>query len=87
MKIISFIFFALNAFCYVNAAIINKKVQRVVDASSSIVKVSLDITAEGVEDSYQILFPTAQAEHLAILTVSLKDSEDDLLTVQPPVVM
>lgn len=51
---------------------VNKDVQRVIDASSSILKIFIDIKATDVDQEYKLLFPTSAAKKLAFLSVQQK---------------
>jgi hypothetical protein len=64
------------------AEVVNKEVVRVIDGSGSFVKTSIDIKAEGVQGEYILLFPNAQAEALAFLTVTMGGKD---LVIAPPV--
>jgi hypothetical protein len=64
------------------AAVVNKDVTRVVDASTSVVRVSATIKAENVDNEYQIIFSNSMAEHLSILSVTAKGQP---LSVKAPV--
>ena len=61
---------------------INKDVQRTIDASSSILKIFIDIKATEVDKEYQLIFPTSSARKLAFLTVQQKGKS---LVVTAPV--
>jgi hypothetical protein len=63
---------ALVAIAWASGTAVNKDVQRTVDASSSTLKIYLDIKATNVEKEYQIAFPTYQAEHLSFIEVKQK---------------
>jgi type II secretory pathway component PulC len=63
-------------------AVVNKDVTRVVDASTSVVRVSATIKAENIENEYQIIFSNSMAEHLSILSVTAKGQP---LVVRAPV--
>ena len=68
----------LCAFCLVLnqvASVVNKDVQRTVDASTAIVKMYIDIKATDVGKEYNLVFPTYEAKHLAFLSVSRKGKE------------
>lgn len=57
------------------ATVINKDIQRTVDASSSMVKIITEIRATGVVSEYIFCFPKAQAEHLAYISVTNKGKQ------------
>ena len=63
-------------------SVINKDVQRTIDASSSIMKIFMDIKAAEVEKEYSLVFPTAAAKKLAFLSVQQKGKS---LVVAAPV--
>lgn len=54
------------------SSVINRDVQRSIDASSSILKIFMDVKAADVEKEYQLMFPTSMAKKLAFLTVQQK---------------
>ena len=67
----------------IDASIINKSVSRIVDATSSVVRVHTDISVTGVDGGeYDLIYPNDVAEHIALLTVKSKNKK---LTVRPPV--
>lgn len=47
----------------------NKEILRVIDASKSIVTVTLDITAENLDGSYNVIFPSELGDNLAFFRV------------------
>lgn len=77
-----FILINLLLLASVLSDVINKSVSRVIDCSSSIVRITTDITATGVENYYNIIYPNAVAEKIAFLKVKSKNKK---LQVQPPV--
>ena len=64
------------------SAVVNKEVSRVIDASTSIVRVTTSIKAVNVDGEYQLILPNALASHLAYMSVTSKGNE---LTVKAPV--
>lgn len=64
------------------SSVINRDVQRTIDASSSILKVFMDVKAADVEKEYQLVFPTSMAKKLAFLSVQQKGKS---LVVAAPV--
>ncbi len=64
------------------SAVVNKEVSRVIDASTSIVRVTTSIKAVNVDGEYQLILPNALASHLAHLSVTSKGND---LTVKAPV--
>jgi hypothetical protein len=69
----SHLVFALFVASLVHAtSTVNKDVQRVIDASSSILKIFIDIKASDVDKEYKLLFPTSVAKKLAFLSVQQK---------------
>ena len=74
----------LVAFLVLNevASVVNKDVQRTVDASSAIVKIYIDIKAADVGKEYNLVFPTDQAKHLAFISVTRKGKD---LSIAAPV--
>ena len=54
------------------SSVINRDVQRTIDASSSILKIFMDVKAADVEKEYQLTFPTSMAKKLAFLSVQQK---------------
>lgn len=78
MKITLFIVVAVlgSAACVVDQQIINKNVDRTIDISSQLVKISYKITLEHKEGkpvgSYVFVLPTAEQQYLSYL--SIKDS-------------
>ena len=73
---------ALSLVCTAVATIVNREVTRVVDASTSVVRVTTDIKAANVEKEYKIIIDNALAKRLSFLSVSLKNK---VLNVLPPV--
>lgn len=65
----------------VTSVVVNKDVQRTIDAASAIVKLYIDIKADGVGKEYQLVFPTYEAKHLAFLSVTRKGK--DLIIAAP----
>lgn len=69
-------FFALTLIASVvrsaTGAAVNTEVQRTIDLTSPIVKITVDIKATNVEKEYQIAFPDIQAKQLAFLSVTKK---------------
>ena len=63
-------------------AVINKEVTRSVDASTSVVRVTTNIKAAGIDGEYQIAFPNNLAEHLAYVSVT---SKGNALVISSPV--
>ena len=57
------------------ATVINKDIQRTVDASSSMVKITTEIKATGVDKEYIFCFPKVQADHLAYISVTNKGQQ------------
>lgn len=64
------------------SAIINKEVSRIVDASTSVVRVTTSIKAANVDGEYQLVLPNALATHLAHMAVT---SKGNALSVSAPV--
>ena len=64
------------------ASVVNKDVQRTVDASTAIVKMYIDIKAADVGKEYNLVFPTYEAKHLAFLSVTRKGKD---LSIAAPV--
>jgi hypothetical protein len=64
------------------AAVVNKEVTRVIDASTSVVRITTEIKATNVENEYQLIFPHEAAKKLAFLSVTIKGKE---LLVNAPV--
>jgi hypothetical protein len=71
----------LFASCTV-AAVVNKEVSRVVDASTSVVRITTEIKATNVENEYQLIFPHDAVKKLAFLSVTINGKE---LFVNAPV--
>ena len=67
---------------YQVASVVNKDVQRTVDASTAIVKMYIDIKAADVGKEYNLIFPTYEANHLAFLSVTRKGKD---LSIAAPV--
>jgi Ribophorin I len=78
------LFFVLLACASISqvASVVNKDVQRTIDATTSMVKIFIDIKAEEVKKDYELVFPTEEAAHLAFLSVSRKGKE---LPISAPV--
>lgn len=55
-----------------SAAIVNREVTRVIDATSAIVKLTAEIKAAGLKGEYVLTFPTREARCISHLAVSLK---------------
>ena len=75
-----FVFILASLSCV--SSVVNKDVQRIIDASSSILKIFIDIKAADVDKEYQIVFPTSAAKKLAFLSVQQKGKS---LVVEAPV--
>ena len=71
---------SLSVLCI--SAVLNKEVSRIVDASTSVIRVSTSIKAFNVNGEYQLIYPNDVASHLAYLSVTSKGST---LTVNAPV--
>lgn len=76
------IFLLLLASISCVSSVTNMDVQRIIDASSSILKIFIDIKAADVDKEYQIVFPTSAAKKLAFLSVQQKGKS---LVVAAPV--
>lgn len=64
------------------SSIVNKEIERVIDLSSAIVKVYVEIKAANVNDlKYDVIFPNEIASKLAFLAV--KQNKKDLLIAEP----
>jgi oligosaccharyltransferase complex subunit alpha (ribophorin I) len=63
-------------------AAVNDEIVRNIDASSSIVTVTLSVKASGLEGGYNLMFPDATAARLAFLEVTDKDK--NVYTVRAP---
>jgi len=73
----------LSVWCIaVSTAVINKDVSRIIDATTSIVRVSTNIKAVNIDDEYNLIFPNDVAGKLAFLSVKLKGEQ---LAVKSPV--
>ena len=68
-QFVSVLFLALFAHA---SSVGNKDVQRTIDASSSILKIFMEIKATDVDKEYQLVFPTTAAVKLAFLSVQYK---------------
>lgn len=68
-QFVSILFLALFAHA---SSVGNKDVQRTIDASSSILKIFMEIKATDVDKEYQLVFPTSAAVKLAFLSVQHK---------------
>ena len=55
-----------------SAETINSEVQRTIDLTSPVVKITVDLKVTGIENEYQIAFPDSHAKQLAYLSVSKK---------------
>lgn len=64
------------------SAVVNKEVSRIVDASTSVVRVTTSIKATNVDGEYQLILPNALASHLAHMAVTSKGNP---LSVSAPV--
>ncbi len=64
------------------AAVVNNEVTRIVDASTSVVRITSDIKASNVDKEYQIIYTHDMAKHLAFQSVTSKGKS---LTVRAPV--
>ena len=73
-----FLIFSITS-CY---SLINDEILRVIDATSSIVTITMDIKASDVESSYDIMFPNHLANKLAFISVN---SGSKKLDVSAPV--
>ncbi len=74
---------ALLAVCFAAVqAVVNTDVSQVIDATTSIVRYSVDIKATELNGEYELIFADAWASHLAHLSVSSKGKP---LSVLPPV--
>lgn len=73
---------ALSLICTAVASIVNREVTRVVDASTSVVRVTTDIKAANVEKEYKLIIDNALAKRLSFLSVT---SKNKALNVQAPV--
>ncbi|KAJ1416540.1 Ribophorin I [Ochromonadaceae sp. CCMP2298] len=82
MRVAATLLAVLLAALTATGAVVNKDVTRVVDASTSVVRVSATIKAENIENEYQIIFSNSMAEHLSILSVTAKGQP---LVVRAPV--
>eukprot|EP01041_Mallomonas_annulata_P011993 gene11993-25125_t len=61
------------AFAYTaSSAPINTDVQRTIDLTSPVVKITIDVKVSNIEKEYKIAFPDIQAKQLAYLSVSKK---------------
>lgn len=76
------VFMLLLAVISVVAAVVNNEVTRVIDASSSVVRITTEIKASNVEKEYQIIYTHDMAKHLAFQSVTSKGKS---LTVRAPV--
>ena len=63
-------------------SVVNNDVQRAIDASTSILKIYIDIKASDVGKEYDLSFPTSEAQHLAYLAVTRKGKP---LVIKAPV--
>mmetsp|Transcript_16718 Transcript_16718/g.16817 ORF Transcript_16718/g.16817 Transcript_16718/m.16817 type:complete len:453 (+) Transcript_16718:63-1421(+) len=63
---------AVLFFSSINCQVINTEVQRTIDLTGPIVKITADIKATNIEKEYEIIFPDSQAKQLAYLTVTKK---------------
>ena len=66
------LFVIFSTICVISSEVINTEVQRTIDLTSPIVKVTIDVKAINIEKEYQIGFPDFQAKQLAFLSVSKK---------------
>lgn len=83
--ILFFLCLAHVALCAKNSQTVNSEVVRVIDASTSIVKISTEIKVKDVGSEYVYIMPTSQAEHLAFIGVKAK-GQKNLLPVSAPVI-
>jgi hypothetical protein len=74
------LFFA--AISELSAVIVNKEITRTIDATSAVVKLTIDIKAINVNGEYDITFQNTQAKHVAFLSAT---SKGKALTVNAPV--
>jgi hypothetical protein len=77
-----FIDILLLAFVMSVSATTNTEIQRVIDLTSPMVKITIDVKASNIEKEYKISFPDDQAKHLAFISVTKKGKS---LPVSAPV--
>lgn len=63
----------------INGEIVNREVSRVIDASSAIVHLTIDIKASDVLGEYDLVFPDSQARHLSFLSATHKGKALEIL--------
>jgi hypothetical protein len=61
---------------------INTEIQRTIDASKAIVKITTEIKTENVneENEYDIIFPNSKAKNLAFLSIKINDKDQEILS-------
>ena len=59
--------------------VVNKDVVRTIDATTAILRISVDLKATNVENKqYILIFPDYEASHLAFIQVTAKGSQSPL---------
>ena len=61
---------------------INTEIQRTIDASKAIVKITTEIKTENVNEGneYDIIFPNPNAKNLAFLSIKINDKDQEILS-------
>jgi hypothetical protein len=73
------IFFISTTSC---SHIVNNEITRIIDVSSSLLKIFVDIKTSHVENEYLLSFPTSQAKNIAFLKATINKNE---LVISPPI--
>jgi len=63
---------AFTVLIIVSHAVINTEVQRIIDISSSVTKLSIDLKISEITNEYKLAFSNYQAERLAFLSITKK---------------
>lgn len=79
--LILILFYTLVIFSVTLGSIINNEIIRTIDISTSIMRMSIEITASNIVDDYEITFPQNLAQKMSFLNIEY--NEKNLLLPAP----
>ncbi len=79
--LILILFYTLVIFSVTLGSIINNEIIRTIDISTSIMRMSIEITASNIVDDYEITFPQNLAQKMSYLNIEY--NEKNLLLPAP----
>lgn len=72
ISIITFFFILITT---ISSQIVNNEITRIIDVSTSLLKIFVDIKASNVDNEYLLSFPTSQAINIAFLKATINKKE------------